>query len=160
FFLSAILRLDLRQEPAPIEVIDPLTRGSLFHETQFEVLSALKTDGRLPLAAKSLPRAFDLVDTSLGRLAAQYEDELAPAIPRVWQDGVNSIRADLREWLRRMTDSTDGWIPDKFELSFGLTNRGPRASDPSSIDEAVQITSGLKLRGSIDLVEHHSDGKY
>ncbi len=33
FFLSAILRFDLRQEPAAIEVIDPLTRGSLFHET-------------------------------------------------------------------------------------------------------------------------------
>ena len=49
FFLSAILRLEMRQEPAAIEVIDPLTRGSLFHETQFEVLTGLKAAGLLPL---------------------------------------------------------------------------------------------------------------
>jgi len=160
FFLSAILRLDLRQEPAAIEIIDPLTRGSLFHETQFEVLSTLKAEGLLPLGTNSLERAFEVVDTSLARLAAEYEDKLAPAIPRVWVDGVNSIRADLREWLRRMADSNEGWIPDKFELSFGLTGRGPRASDPSSLDDAVQILSRLKLRGAIDLIERHSDGKY
>ncbi|MGH9968608.1 MAG: PD-(D/E)XK nuclease family protein [Pyrinomonadaceae bacterium] len=49
FFLSAILRLELRQEPAAIEAIDPLTRGSLFHESQFEVLTGLKSAGLLPL---------------------------------------------------------------------------------------------------------------
>ena len=153
FFLSAILRLDLREEPAAIEVIDPLTRGSLFHETQFEVLTNLKAASLLPLTAEALGRAFDLVDSSLKRLAADYEDRLAPAIPRVWQDGINSIRADLREWLRRMADNNEGWIPDKFELSFGLSDRGPRASDPASVDEPVAIIGDLKLRGSIDMVE-------
>jgi CRISPR/Cas system-associated exonuclease Cas4 (RecB family) len=78
----------------------------------------------------------------------------------VWQDGINAIRADQREWLRRMADSTDGWIPDKFELSFGLSDRGPRDSDPNSVDEPVEIVGDLKLRGSIDLVERHVSGKY
>jgi len=160
FFLSAILRFDLRQEPAAIEVIDPLTRGSIFHETQFEVLTNLKAAGLLPLHPKSLEQAFELVDASLGRLAADYEDRLAPAIPRVWQDGINSIRADLREWLRRMVDADDGWIPEKFELSFGLSDRGPRESDPASVDDPVEIIGDLKLRGSIDMVEYDPSGKY
>ena len=249
FFLSAILRLELRQEPAAIEVIDPLTRGSLFHETQFEVLTALKAAGLLPLRVgaslrgrpvdgeeertvdreegpldgeegrpsrreegrtvdreegwpldgeegwssrreegrtldreegwpldgeegrpsrreEGRPRsdapttAFELVDRALDRLAREYEDRLAPAIPRVWQDGINSIRADLREWLRRMADTDDGWVPDKFELSFGLTDRGPRDSDPDSVSDPVEIIGDLKLRGSIDLVERHASGKY
>jgi RecB family exonuclease len=192
FFLSAILRLELRQQPAAIEVIDPLTRGSLFHETQFEVLSGLKADGLLPLyvgtqgeregsldrdegrslrddrrdegrprrAALTMNKAFDLVDRILDRLASEYEDRLAPAIPRVWQDGINSIRADLREWLRRMANSEDGWVPEKFELSFGLTDHGPRDSDPDSVSDAVEIIGDLRLRGSIDLVERHSSGKY
>jgi ATP-dependent helicase/nuclease subunit B len=160
FFLSAILRLDLRQEPAAIEIIDPLTRGSLFHETQFEVLTNLKAASLLPLHVDSLGQAFDLVDGSLGRLAADYEDRLAPAIPRVWQDGINSIKADLREWLRRMADSEDGWIPEKFELSFGLSDRGPRESDAASVDDPVEIIGDLKLRGSIDMVEYHPSGKY
>ncbi|MBC8030744.1 MAG: exodeoxyribonuclease V subunit gamma [Pyrinomonadaceae bacterium] len=157
FFLSAILRLDLRQEPAAIEAIDPLTRGSLFHETQFEVLTKLKAAGLLPLETGSLGKAFDLVDQELGRLAGDYEDRLAPAIPRVWQDGINSIRVDLREWLRRMADSDEGWIPDKFELSFGLSDRGPRESDPASVDDPVAIIGDLKLRGSIDMVERQGD---
>jgi ATP-dependent helicase/nuclease subunit B len=157
FFLSAILRLDLRQEPAAIEVIDPLTRGSLFHETQFEVLSSLKAAGFLPLQTDSLGKAFDLVDRALGRLAADYEDRLAPAISRVWQDGISSIRADLREWLRRMSDNDEGWIPDKFELSFGLSDRGPRESDPASVDDPVAVIGDLKLRGSIDMVERQGN---
>jgi len=160
FFLSAILRLEMRQEPAAIEVIDPLTRGSLFHETQFEVLTSLKAAGLLPLGLDSLGRAFELVDKALDRLAKEYEDKLAPAIPRVWQDGINSIRADLREWLRRMADSDDGWVPDKFELSFGLTaDRGPRDADPDSVSDPVEIIGDFKLRGSIDLIERHSSGK-
>ncbi|MCM3873292.1 MAG: PD-(D/E)XK nuclease family protein, partial [Pyrinomonadaceae bacterium] len=162
FFLSAILRLEMRQEPAAIEAIDPLTRGSLFHETQFEVLTALKAAGLLPLrAVVGTTAAFDLVDKALDRLAGEYEDRLAPAIPRVWQDGINSIRADLREWLRKMSNSDDGWMPDKFELSFGLTaDRGPRDADPDSVSDPVEIMGDFKLRGSIDLVERHTTGKF
>jgi CRISPR/Cas system-associated exonuclease Cas4 (RecB family) len=131
----------------------------LFHETQFEVLTKLKKQGLLPLTVgagaerKTLDAALDLVDRALERLATDYKDRLAPAIPRVWQDGINSIRADLREWLRRMAEGNDGWIPDKFELSFGLSDRGPRESDPASVDEPVEIIGDLKLRGSIDMVE-------
>ncbi|HBB87988.1 MAG TPA: PD-(D/E)XK nuclease family protein [Blastocatellia bacterium] len=153
FFLSAILRLDLRQEPAAIEAIDPLTRGSLFHETQFEVLTKLKLAGLLPLQTDSIGKAFELVDDELAHLAAAYEDRLAPAIPRVWQDGINSIKVDLREWLRLMAKNEEGWIPDKFELSFGLSDRGPRECDPASAAEPVEIIGDLKLRGSIDMVE-------
>ncbi|HEY9501013.1 MAG TPA: PD-(D/E)XK nuclease family protein, partial [Pyrinomonadaceae bacterium] len=159
FFLSAVLRLEQRQEPAPIELIDPLTRGSLFHETQFEVLTSLKSEGLLPLQPESLDEAFELVDVSLDRLASELEDQLAPAIPRVWQDGINSIRADLREWLRRSSTS-DQWVPEKFELSFGLSDRGPRNSDPASIKEPVEVIGDLKLRGSIDLVEQAANGNY
>jgi len=161
FFLSAILRLQLRQEPAALESIDPLTRGSLFHETQFVVLTEMKASGLLPLDPASLRTAFQMVDEALDRLAGEYEDRLAPAIPRVWLDGINSIRADLREWLRRMADTEDGWLPDKFELSFGLTeDRGPRDSDPDSVSEPVEVIGDLKLRGSIDLIERHASGKY
>ncbi|PWT88365.1 MAG: PD-(D/E)XK nuclease family protein [Blastocatellia bacterium] len=153
FFLSAVMRLELRQEPAAIEVIDPLTRGSLFHEAQFEILSGLRSKGLLPLKPDSLKVAFDFVEQALGHLSDSYEDQLAPAIPRVWIDGVNSIRADLREWLRRMTESNEVWVPHKFELSFGLGDYGPPHRDPDSVDHPVELIGDLKLRGSIDMVE-------
>lgn len=174
FFLSAILRLELRQELTAIEVVDPLTRGSLFHDSQFEILTRLKADGLLPLSMSqqkvvsitevrnktggpSLASALELVDEVLERLSRDYEDRLAPAIPRVWEDSMNGIRMDLREWLRRMAEDNGGWIPDKFELSFGLSDRGPRASDPASVDDPVEIIGDLKLRGSIDMVERQAD---
>lgn len=160
FFLSAILRLELRQEPAAIEVIDPLTRGSLFHEAQFEILTELRTRGLLPLKPESLHVAFELVQQSLEHLSESYEDELAPAIPRVWTDGVNSIRADLREWLRRMTEANEVWVPEKFELSFGLGDYGPPNRDPASVDHPVELIGDLKLRGSIDMVERDGSGRH
>ena len=160
FFLSTVMRLQLRQDPVAIEVIDPLTRGSLFHEAQFEVLTELKAKGLLPLQPDSLAVAFELIDRGLGRSAVEYEDRLAPAIPRVWQDGINSIRADLREWLRRMSESGDKWIPDKFELSFGLGDYARRQRDPSSVDQPVDLIGDLKLRGSIDMVERQAGDRY
>jgi ATP-dependent helicase/nuclease subunit B len=42
-------------------------------------------------------------------------------------------------------------------MSFGLTDRGPRDSDPASIAEPVEIIGDLKLRGSIDMVERQAN---
>src|SRR5205085_3858817 len=84
----------------------------------------------------------------------RFRDELAPAIDRVWDDGIASIRADVREWLARAIDDTE-WSPFKFELSFGLTER--RQADAASTKDPVAL-SRLNLRGSIDLVERRADG--
>jgi ATP-dependent helicase/DNAse subunit B len=81
-------------------------------------------------------------------------EELAPAIPRVWEDGIAALRADLREWLRRLVD--DPWVPTYFELSFGLSN-DDRARDPRSVDAPVALDCGLQLRGSIDVVDVQGD---
>ena len=156
FFLQAIHRLEPREEPEAIEVIDPLTRGSLFHEVQFDLLSDLRERGMLPVGRANLEAAQDLVDQRLDRRAALYLEKLAPAIERVWDDGIAAIRADLREWLRRMAEDAHGWCPERFELSFGLLDR--EQADPASSVDPVPLEAGLKLRGSIDLIERHFDG--
>ena len=159
FFLQAVHRLQPREEPAALEVIDPLTRGSLFHKVQYEVLTLLRAAGELPITHKNVERAIDAVNDVLHRVASDYEDDLWPAIPKVWEDGINSIGADLREWLRRQADSEDGWVPYKFELSFGLADRARKEEDPASVPDPVPIVGDLKVRGSIDLVERHQTGK-
>ena len=167
FFLQAVHRLQPREDPAAIEVIDPLTRGSLFHKVQYKVLTMLREAGLLPLTPSTCAQAISLVDDVLDRVASTFEDKLAPAIDKVWEDGINAIRADLREWLRRASETDDGWVPFKFELSFGLADRDREDQDPASVPEAVTIelhgsnseSRTLKLRGSIDLVERHSTGE-
>jgi ATP-dependent helicase/nuclease subunit B len=156
FFLQAVHRLGPREEPEAIELIDPLTRGALFHEVQFDLLSALRVRNLLPVDGANLEQAQSLVDELLSNRAAVYKDKLAPAIEKVWDDGIAAIRADLREWIRRMADDARGWCPDRFELSFGLSDR--EQADPASSAEPVPIAGALKLRGSIDLVERREDG--
>lgn len=156
FVLRTIVRLEPRSEPEPIEALGPLERGSMIHEVQFELLGELRSASLLPVREATLGAARDRLDTTLDRVAARYHDELYPAIERVWNDGITSIRADLREWLRRMADEPT-WVPSRFELAFGLDSQAGR--DPASVDAPVPTSIGLALRGSIDLVEASGDGR-
>jgi ATP-dependent helicase/nuclease subunit B len=155
FVLNAIHKLSPREEPDVLEELDPLQRGSLIHEVQFGLLGELREAGLVPVTAERLDRARAVLDRVLDEVAARYKDALAPAIDRVWEDGIASIRADLREVLRRSTEETT-WVPAHFELSFGLVERRDR--DPKSVNEPVALDCGIKLRGSIDLVERRGDG--
>ena len=157
FLLQAIHRLEPREEPEAIETLDPLTRGGLFAEVQYEILSALRELDVLPVTPEDLDDASDLLDEKLKEVAERQHEELAPAIERVWLDGIESIRADLREWMRRAADDPEHWRPEWFELAFGLSDRAHR--DPHSSADPVAIEGGLSLRGSIDLLERDPAGR-
>jgi RecB family exonuclease len=155
FALKTIVRLEPLEVPEPIETLGPLEKGSLIHEVQFELLVELRDAGALPVRHATLDAARDRLDEVLDRVAARFHDALYPAIERVWNDGISSIRADLREWLRRMADDVQ-WTPRRFELAFGLDQRQGR--DAASLAEPVTLDIGLQLRGSIDLVEEGPAG--
>lgn len=156
FLLSAVHRLAPREEPEPIEDLDALTKGSLVHEVQYELLTRLRAENMLPITPDNLESARRILDGELARVSAEYKDKYNPAIERVWDDAMSGIAADLREWLKRMTDEP-GWIPAHFELSFGLHDA--RAQDENSQEAPVELEIGIKLRGSIDLVERTADGQ-
>ena len=156
FLLQAILRLEPREEPEALEAIDPLTRGSLTHEIQFEILTRLRERKMLPITPANLEAAQAELEHLVDDVAERWRDDLAPAIERVWRDGIDSIRADLREWMRRASQDPQRFCPERFELAFGL--RGRDQADPASSKDAIEIAGGLKLRGSIDLVERSADG--
>jgi ATP-dependent helicase/nuclease subunit B len=159
FFLQAIHGLAPREIPEAIEELDPLQRGSLIHDVQFALFGSLRQNGLLPVRPNNLYHAHQELDAIIGEVAARYRDDLAPAIDRVWEDGVAAIRADLREWLRRASEDDSGYVPWYFELSFGLEQRPERRqADPDSVPGAVELDCGIRLRGSIDLVERHPAG--
>ena len=147
FFLSAILRLEPRPEVASIVELDPATRGHLFHRVQADVMRALAAEGRLPLGAGSSDAARATLDRTLDRVAEQYREELAPAIQRVWQDEVESMRADLRMWLEQSAATHAQWEPIAFELAFGL----PR--DPSQ--RSAQRGTGSGVARGLPAARHH-----
>ncbi len=155
FLLSAIYRLVPREEPVPVQSIDPLTRGAIFHRVQAQfVREALKRKW-LPLSLAQMQHAQALVDTILEKVAAEFSEQLAPAIERVWEDEVGQMRGDLRGWLLRLTEQSD-WSPVLVEFAFGLQpNDG---YDPASTADPVELAGGFLLHGIIDLVEQNSSG--
>ncbi|MXW66467.1 MAG: PD-(D/E)XK nuclease family protein [Gemmatimonadales bacterium] len=161
FYLQAIQGLRPREAPIGIEALDPLQRGSLVHQVQFELLTRLQAESTkdrplLPVGPENDARVSELLEEVLEKVAGDFRDRLVPAIDRVWDDGIEAIRQDLREWLQRESDSPSPFEPWRFELSFGLPRDPDR--DAHSVAEPVDLAAGLKLRGAIDLIERTPAG--
>jgi RecB family exonuclease len=159
FLLKAIHGLAPRETAESIDELDHLQRGALIHDVQFEFFDRLRARGLLPVRPTCFDRAREILDGVIEETAARYYDDLAPAIDRVWLDGIAAIRADLREWLRRSSEDQSGYVPLYFEMSFGLHGRRKRQhADPHSVSGSVKLDCGIQLRGAIDLVERHPSG--
>ena len=153
FLLHAIHRLHPREEMVALEQLDPLTRGALFHETQFRLFGELQAAQLLPIRPQNAARAAAIADSVLDRVAAKYAEDLAPAIPRVWRSEIEDLRTDLRGWIEQVAQDDRGWVPTHFEFSFGMPTDPSR--DPASTAEEAVLDNGVRLRGAIDLIEKH-----
>jgi CRISPR/Cas system-associated exonuclease Cas4 (RecB family) len=149
FVLSAIYRFAPNEAPEPLQRLDPLTRGSFFHQVQARVLGELRSGQFLPLTAQTVPAALEVLARHVKMTAHEYEEQLAPAIHRVWEDEIAAISRDLRIWIRKLPDATP-WTPEFFEYSFGLSDEG---RDARSRKDPVQIDGRFILRGSVDVIE-------
>jgi ATP-dependent helicase/nuclease subunit B len=154
FLLQGVFQFRPREAAVPLEQMDPLTRGALFHEVQFQLFRKLKETGMLPIASGTVLQTLDLTDQVLDRVAAEFEDNLAPAIQRVWKSEIEYVRTDLRGWIQQVCAAPPEWLPVHFEFAFGLP-AGPHRDPQSTTDEAT-ILNGIRLRGAIDLIEKHT----
>jgi ATP-dependent helicase/nuclease subunit B len=152
FLLAAIYRLAPLEEPAPLQRLDPLTKGSLFHAIQTEFYRTLQKNGQLPVTAARLPAARQQLEWVIASVTSDAAEKLAPAIERVWNDEIAALRQDLLLWIERLPLDVD-WVPERFELAFGLPSEVGR--DPASVPDPAVVDGRFRLRGSIDLVERN-----
>jgi RecB family exonuclease len=138
FALSAFIGLAPMKEPAALERLDPLTRGSMFHEVQKRLIPLLSG---YPVDQTGLSKASNELNRVLSEVAAEYAERLAPAIDQIWKNEVERLRADLRAWLVSVAADQGGWAPVEPEKTFG----------------DVVIAGGWKLDGRMDLVEQSPD---
>jgi CRISPR/Cas system-associated exonuclease Cas4 (RecB family) len=157
FLLSAIYRLEARREPEWLQRLDPLTRGSIFHQVQAEFFRALERSGGTRVTPATVEHALTTLDWVLDRVARSAHDDLAPAIDRVWNDEITGIRTDLRTWVRQLADTSGDWTPELFEFGFGLPRSSER--DPRSHPDPVSVDGRFPLRGSVDLVERREGSR-
>jgi CRISPR/Cas system-associated exonuclease Cas4 (RecB family) len=153
FLLYTIYRLEPWDEPEPLVRMDPLTRGSLFHRAQAQFFRAMKNTGRLPVRREDVPRAMTVLDAVVDAVAAEFAEQLAPAIERVWRDEIDEVRRDLAIWVQKLADG-GAWHPMYFEFSFGLNDEG---RDPGSLREPILVDGRFVLHGSVDLIEQRLD---
>ncbi|MBI4886583.1 MAG: PD-(D/E)XK nuclease family protein [Acidobacteria bacterium] len=152
FLLAAVYRLQPLEQPEPLQRMDPLTRGSIFHAVQAEFFRALDRRGMLPVTEANMDAASGALDDVMARVADRSYDELAPAVDRVWHDEIASIRRDLHGWLQYLVRDGADWRPQYFEFGFGSV---PGERDPSSVRDDVVLDGGFRLRGAVDLIEEH-----
>jgi ATP-dependent helicase/nuclease subunit B len=138
----------------PLQRMDPLTRGSLFHAVQANFYRRLKRLGALPIGNANRDQALGVLDEALSEIAAREYEQLAPAVDRIWNDEIAAIRRDLRLWVDEIAEETE-WTPKWFEWSFGLNDGG---RDEESYPDDVVIDGRFRLHGSIDLVEERANG--
>jgi CRISPR/Cas system-associated exonuclease Cas4 (RecB family) len=153
FLLGAIYRLQPADQPQPLQRLDPLTKGSLTHHIQASFFREMEKRGALPLTLETIDSSLPILDEVIGAVAAEYQEDLAPAIDRVWREEVAAIARDLRGWARTVAVDGETWIPRFFEYSFGLPIDSER--DPRSVPDPVAVDKRFTLRGSVDLVEEH-----
>ncbi len=153
FFLHSIQRLRPKEETLALERMDPLTRGSLFHEVQSRLFRRLREEDLLPMNAGRLEDLLSRADQVLDQVAGGYRERMAPILPSVWESEVEDLRIDLRTWIRGASQERDGWVPIHFDYAFGLAGGDDRDRDSTPV-EAV-ILDGMRLRGIVDLVEMH-----
>ena len=156
FVLSSIYRLRPFEQPEPLQRMDPLTRGSLFHEIQAGFFRVLQSRSALPVTVATIDSARVALDQVIEQIGLRAHDELVPAVERVWLDELATIRRDLHAWLEYLARDGEDWLPVYFEFAFGAV---PGERDEHSLRQDVVVGGRFRLRGAIDLIEEHRQTK-
>src|SRR4029078_5821249 len=99
------------ETPTPLQKMDPLTRGDLFHQMQAAALRRMQADGLLPLSHANLRAAQQRLTVAIREVHDREYDRLSPAIDRVWKDEIDAMSADLRTWLAKLAEEGAGRRP-------------------------------------------------
>ena len=156
YFLRYVLKLEPAIEPEERRKLDPLEKGTLFHEVAELFLRERRDAGLLPIrnTEEERNRLLALGDE---RLEAWVEGS-PPRLVLLWRAEKKVFSALLTDWLAREAESyrTKKTIPAHFEVSFGMPYRRPDTNEPHR-DEPVAIPlddgTVLKISGQIDRID-------
>jgi len=156
YFLRYVLRVEPAIEPEERRKLDPLEKGTLFHEVAEIFLRERRDTGALPIRNTEEERARLL---ALGdeRLEAWVEGS-PPRLVLLWRAEKKVFSSLLTEWLAREAENyrTKKTTPAHFEVSFGLPHHPSDTNEPHR-DQPVEIPlddgTVLKISGKIDRID-------
>ena len=158
YLLQYVLRLEPALEPEERRRLDPLERGTLFHEVAELFLRERRDRGELPVRDSPVmqERLLFLGDQALERFVAGSP----PRFTLLWEREKRQFRSSLLQWLTREAAAAERSTPAHFEVGFGLPieegSSEPHSKDPLVID----LGDGRSLRviGKIDRIDERPDG--
>jgi RecB family exonuclease len=158
YLLQYVLRLEAALEPEERKRLEPLERGSLFHEVAERFLRERRDSGRLPLQDDTETRL------ALLKLADEALDEMVkgqpPRFTLLWERERRRFRETLVRWLDRELASGERAQPAHFEVGFGL-GATPAQGEPH-LPEPLEVPLGdgraLRVSGKIDRIDRKPDG--
>lgn len=158
YMLRYVLGLEPALEPEERKRLDPLERGTLFHEVAERFLRERRSRGELPVQDTPEMRA---------RLQAVADEALQGLIegspPRfrlLWERERARFHETARAWLAREARLGERSRPAHFEVVFGSTRElaegEPHSPEPLVIDLGDERR--LRVTGRIDRIDRRDDG--
>jgi RecB family exonuclease len=172
YFMSEVLDLEALVEPEESERADPRDRGILVHRILFEVFTALRRSGLLPLTREHEAEALVLLDQAARRSFGRFEAGGVTGYPLLWEIDKERILEDLGTLISMEAASAGHYVPAHFEIRYGMKGAASDgqpgepgeddSEDPASMVEPVlfEIHPGrhVMLKGRIDRIEITPDG--
>ncbi len=156
YFLRYVLKLEPAIEPEERRKLDPLEKGTLFHEVAERFLRERRDTGALPIrnTEEERTRLLALGDE---RLEAWVEGS-PPRLVLLWRAEKKVFSNLLRDWLAREAETyrTKKTTPAHFEVSFGMPHRRADTNEPHrDLPVEIPLDDGtvLKISGQIDRID-------
>jgi len=158
YLLQHVIGLDAVLEPEERRRLEPLERGSLFHDVAERFLRERRQTGELPLrdSPEMQRRLMEMADEALASLVAGSP----PRFTLLWERERARFRDGLAAWLEREVAGSHRATPAHFEVAFGLSravgSEEPHLADPLVVDLGDGRT--LRVSGRIDRIDRKPDG--
>lgn len=155
YFLQYVLRVEPALEPEERRRLDPLEKGTLFHEVAELFLRSRRDRGLLPVRDTEEERS-ELRALAEARLDAWVTGS-PPRLVLLWRAEKKAFLALLDGWLQR--ESKPGKppsIPAHFEVGFGLFDRTGDTREPHRREPVeIRLDDGraLLISGKIDRID-------
>ena len=158
YLLQHVLRLEPALEPEERRRLDPLERGSLFHEVAELYLRERRERGELPVrdTPAMQDRLLAMADEALERFVAGSP----PRFTLLWEREKRLFRSSVLLWLSREAAMAERSTPAYFEMGFGMPVPEGTGEPHSPEALVIDLEGGRQLRviGKIDRVDRRADG--
>jgi RecB family exonuclease len=157
YLLRHVLRLQPALEPEERRKLQPLERGSLFHDVAERFLRERRERGELPLGESPAleARLLEMCDEALDGLVAGSP----PRFTLLWERERARFRDTALRWLLRERAAAERAVPRHFEVAFGLPAPVPgEAWSPDPVPVELGDGRSLRVVGRIDRIDEREDG--